>query len=63
MLTVGCDAVDLHDQPAVDSWFYEHRLEPAVPSQHEPAISTGITTIPGDFLHDNLAIGRTVSER
>jgi hypothetical protein len=31
MLTVGRDAVDLHDQPAVDSWFYENRPEPVAP--------------------------------
>src|SRR5437764_4123767 len=59
-LTVGRDALDLRDQPAVDRWFDEHRPEAVLLAAARVGGIHENDTHPGDFLYDNLAIATNV---
>jgi GDP-L-fucose synthase len=62
ILTVGRDAVDLRDQPAVNRWFDEHRPEAVVLAAARAGGIQANNNYPGDFLYDNLAIATNVIE-
>jgi GDP-L-fucose synthase len=62
ILTVGRDAVDLRDQPAVDRWFDEHRPEAVVLAAARAGGIHANNKYPGDFLYDNLTIATNVIE-
>jgi GDP-L-fucose synthase len=62
ILTVGRDAVDLRDQPAVDRWFDEHRPEAVVLAAARAGGIHANNKYPGDFLYDNLVIATNVIE-
>jgi GDP-L-fucose synthase len=62
ILTVSRDEVDLRDQPAVDSWFDEHRPEAVLLAAARVGGIHANDTHPGDFLYDNLAIATNVIE-
>ena len=62
VLTVGRDAVDLRNQPAVDRWFDEHRPEGVLLAAARVGGIHANDTHPGDFLYDNLAIATNVIE-
>src|ERR1700756_2901689 len=62
ILTVGRDAVDLRDQPAVHRWFDKHRPEAVLLAAARVGGIHANNTHPGDFLYDNLAIATNVIE-
>jgi len=62
ILTVGRDAVDLRDQPAVNRWFDEHRPRAVLLAAARVGGIHANNTHPGDFLYDNLAIAINVIE-
>src|SRR5437868_11300200 len=61
-LTVGRDALDLRDQPAVNRWFDDHRPEAVLLAAARVRGIHANNTHPGDFLYDNLAISINVIE-
>jgi GDP-L-fucose synthase len=62
ILTVGREAVDLREQPAVCRWFDEYRPQAVFIAAARVGGIHANDTRPGDFLYDNLALQTNVIE-
>jgi GDP-L-fucose synthase len=60
--TVGRDQLDLRCQLAVDEWFAAHRPQVVFLAAAKVGGITANASLPGEFIHDNLAIQTNVVE-